>query len=324
MDMRAICFTDNGLKILRELKEGSNSGIDIYCRMSGCTDSDVTNIQESIYDFAKDCFAKRIPLVVVGAVAIAVRMIAPCIGSKTEDIPVIVIDELGNYVIPVLSGHIGGANDIAAMLAGLLEAEAVITTATDINGSAAIDVMARDNNLTIVNKDGIKKVSQKVLKGEAVTVSIKGYPPKENVDVIVSDCKEDINKAALLLRPKKYIVGIGCKKGKTFGEIYDFFREVTEKYNIDESDIGAIASIDLKKDEAGINTLSRKLKIPFVTYEKEMLSDVPGDFSGSDFVKNTVGVDNVCERAAVLLAGRNSSLVVRKTASLMEKVNAAV
>ena len=127
-------------------------------------------VQESVSVWAGEQMAAHHALVFVGACGIAVRAIAPWITDKLHDSPVLVIDEQGQYVIPLLSGHVGGANELAVRLAGELGAVPVITTATDLHGSFAVDLFAKRNDLWIHNREGIARVSAKILAGEKITI----------------------------------------------------------------------------------------------------------------------------------------------------------
>lgn len=262
-------------------------------------------------------FEKKQPIVFVCATGIAVRMITPFLKNKLEDPAVIVIDEAGNFVIPIVSGHVGGANELAVSLAKAINAVPVITTATDVNESFAIDSWAKDNSLYIENKDGIKAVSSKVLEGKAITLSIKDYPPTQNVDVIITDRPTDFDKeyAELVLKRRRYVLGIGCKKGKSADDIQCLIDKVFESLGINYSDVYAIATIDIKENEPGIQDISVKNRIPVLSFTPNMLKSVQGEFSSSEFVNNTVGVDNVCERAAVLGAGSMARLILNRQAS---------
>ena len=273
---------------------------------------------------------QRKALVFIGACGIAVRAIAPNIVSKLTDSPVLVIDERGKFVIPVLSGHVGGANELAHLLSKKLGAQEVITTATDINHKFAIDLFAKKNHLSIINKDGIAKVSAKILAEEAITISMENdhwdkvqdlpenvcvvsYPPSEKEDVVVTSENKDFD-ATLILKPQKYIIGIGCRRGKESDKLEEFIKSSLKKSGIEENQIFAIASIDVKRDEEGLCSWSKRHNIPFLTYSEEELRKVTGDFNESDFVKSKVGVGNVCERAAVKAAGETGKLICRKVA----------
>lgn len=118
-------------------------------------------VQESVSVWAGEQMAAHHALVFVGACGIAVRAIAPWITDKLHDSPVLVMDEQGQYVIPLLSGHVGGANELAVRLAGELGAVPVITTATDLHGSFAVDLFAKRNDLWIHNREGLPECRQK-------------------------------------------------------------------------------------------------------------------------------------------------------------------
>lgn len=296
----------------------------------------VRNSDESLKAWAESAFKKRLPLLFIGAAGIAVRTIADFADNKLNDSPVLVVDELGRFVVPLLSGHIGGANDIAELIAGRIGAQSVITTATDVEAEFAVDVFAKDNGLRIMNKDGIKQISAAVLDGKAVTLwaspaiqlskddvppCIKILPEKarpEFADILIEleeNCGQlqGANQAKhckLLLVPRLYCAGIGCKKGKTFEELNQFlashFAELDSLY--------ALASIDLKKDELGLMTLAQYHHVPFFTFSAEELKLAEGSFSESEFVEKMTGVSNVCERAAMLCAGKGAELIMKKTA----------
>ncbi len=242
---------------------------------------------------------------------IAARAIAPYIKDKLTDCPVIVIDDGGTFVIPLLSGHEGSANKLAAIIAELMGAIPVITTSTDVNGAFSADVFAVENRLTIQNREGIKKVSAKAIEGKPVTISIKDYPPAEPVDIILAD--ETDREYSLLLRPKEYVVGIGMRKGKDTNETEEFVLGKLREAGIKTEDVYAIATIDIKAGEPAIRAFSTKYRIPVIGFEAALLNKAAGDFTPSEFVKETVGVDNVCERAAALAAGASGKIICKKT-----------
>jgi cobalt-precorrin 5A hydrolase len=193
-------------------------------------------------------------------------------------------------------------------------ADPVITTATDINGAFPADIFAKENGLKIANREGIAKVSSAALKGRPVTISIRDYPPEEPVDVVITDDASYEDMASLRLCPGRYAVGIGCRRGKSFEEIREFAERMLSDAGIEISEIGAVATIDIKAFEPGIRALAECWKVPLITYEASVLERAPGEFRASEFVRETVGVDNVSERAAVLAAGAGSQLTVHKKA----------
>ena len=306
MRIRILHFTDKGKALSEKLKENL-----------AMHDAVIVPKGTPLASVCDDAFADNEALVFVGAAGIAVRTIAPFVRDKLKDPPVIVIDENGSFVIPILSGHVGGANSLAIRIAEAIHAQPVITTATDVSGAFSVDVFAGENELRIVNRDGIAKVSSSALEGKPVTICIKGYPPEEPVDVLIAD-EEDSkglkDPAKIVLCPKRYAIGMGCRKGKSFEELRAFAEEVLTNNEIDINDAGCIATIDVKKDEEGLKRLSQTLRMPLITFDPGLLAKAEGSFSHSDTVLEKVGVDNVCERAAVLAAGRDSQIRVKKTA----------
>ncbi|MCI8453627.1 MAG: hypothetical protein HFE84_03300, partial [Lachnospiraceae bacterium] len=227
---------------------------------------------------------------------------------------VLVVDEAAGFVIPILSGHMGGANELAACLAEPLSAVPVITTATDRNGRFAVDVFARSHGLVIDDRMLAKAVSADVLAGEPVgffcDFPLDGETPKElSCDTIcqhtiwVTVSKRERTGAGagrvLKLIPRCVAVGIGCKRGTSKEKLHEILTAAMEENHIDERSVCAFASIDLKQGEPGLLALSKELSIPFLTYTGEELLHVPGRFSESEFVRQTTGIGNVCERAAM-------------------------
>ena len=333
MKLSIISFTQNGIvlsKSIAKLLDGIEYTLYTKYKASYQEEQTVRFVTQSIGEWAKEQFEERNALLFIGACGIAVRAIAPHITDKLHDSPVLVMDEKGEYVISILSGHVGGANELAISLAEKTGAKPVITTATDVHNQFAIDLFAKKNGLTIVNKDGIAKVSSKVLSGKRITMAIEHghlgkigklpgkielveYPPLQKVDVVISSENREFD-TMLLLVPKEYAVGIGCKKGKEIEKIEDFIIRHLQRVGIIPIQVFGMASIDVKRDEPGLLAWSRKEKIPFITYTAEELKSVKGDFHRSEFVKEQVGVDNVCERAAMKMCEPGGKLIYEKHA----------
>ena len=306
MRIKILYFTDKGKALTERLK-------------AGLTEHDAVIVPKGapLAIVCGDAFVDNEALVFVGAAGIAVRAVAPLVRDKLKDPPVIVIDENGSFVIPLLSGHVGGANSLALEVADIIGAQPVITTATDVSGAFSVDVFARENELRIANRDGIAKVSSSALEGKPVTICIKDYPPEEPVDVLIADeeaAKVLKDSAKIVLCPKRYAIGMGCRRGKSYEELRAFAEDVLRDSGIDISEAGCIATIAVKKDEEGLKRLSQAWRMPLITFDAGLLTKAEGSFSHSDTVLEKVGVDNVCERAAVLAAGRGSQIKVKKTA----------
>lgn len=276
----------------------------------------------SLSQWTKEKFTHSQVLIFVGATGIAVRAIAPHIKSKITDPAVLVVDDNGHFCIPILSGHVGGANKVATQISQKLGATPVITTATDINGKFAVDTFAKEHNLVIVNPEKIKEVSAKLLDGKNVSIysdfPVGGKLPsgvtfgsQKCADIIVS-YKEYGNKNALILAPKVLAVGIGCRKNTPKQPIINAFDAVFKKQRIRKEAVIGVYSIDLKAKEQGLLDFCKTMELDFHTFTAEQLSGVEGEFSSSSFVKSVTGVDNVCERSAVL--GCGGTLVCKKLA----------
>ncbi|MCD8329201.1 MAG: cobalamin biosynthesis protein [Lachnospiraceae bacterium] len=266
-------------------------------------------------------------LIFVGASGIAVRTIAPCVKSKATDPAVLVVDERGQFVISLLSGHLGGANAWAEQLAVALGAVPVITTATDVEGRFAVDVWAKANNLAIGSLKQAKEVSAAVLAGEPVGFFCDGIVegevppeltqiadpadwPEEQLLIVVSprDWRSD-QKRILQLTPRCVALGLGCRRGVSAEALRVRVDGWLTAAGIRPESLERAASIDVKKNETGILTYCKEKGIPYETYTAEELLHVPGEFASSAFVQSTVGVDNVCERAAALAAGGGAWLM---------------
>lgn len=318
MKVSIIAFTDNGMEIAYKL---SNS-------LSESNDVDFTRCGKgALSTWTEEHFSTNDALIFIGAIGIALRAIAPYIKTKTKDPAVVVVDELGQFSIPILSGHIGGANELALQISKDLGSIPVITTATDINKVFAVDTWAKSQELQILNPECIKLVSSKLLKGESVHVKsdypIQGNLPKNvylndledsrvGYDVIIThkDLENECKNDALLLVPQIITVGIGCRKDIIFEAIEKSILNIFENENYHILSINALASIDKKANEKGILEFAKKYDLPFNTYSAEELNSLEGDFTKSEFVKSVVEVDNVCERSAVMES--NGKLIRRK------------
>lgn len=365
MKLAIISFTENGIKLSQTVaKRLSRRKVTLYTKCSRYTAEDlkVQRVKELLQVWTAQRMAEGDALLFIGACGIAVRAIAPNLTDKLHDVPVLVMDEEGQYVIPILSGHVGGANELTRELADLMDACPVITTATDVQKKFAVDLFAKRNHLEIMNKDGIAKVSAKALAGEQLTIAIRAqniefchpkfcevreedfteaenpllreasmhkqdqeacgvepplrlvpYVKDQPVDIVVSEMQDNKN-ALIWLRPRRYVVGMGCRKNKDTEELLAFYQETLEQAMVEPGEVYALVSIDKKKDEPGLLAISERMRIPFFTYTAEELNRVGACVHSSEFVKAQVGVDNVCERAALAGCGANGTLIYEKQA----------
>lgn len=296
---------------------------------------------EKTDSFYGEKFSDSEALVFVGATGIAVRHIAPYIADKMKDPAVISVDEKGAYIIPILGGHVGGANELARKIAEVLGGESVVTTATDINKKFSVDTWAVSQGLVIASREAAKEISAEILERDVLLKSdlpIKGELPagvKSASDVasVASNAalgaaanaaacaeadaeacagiyigwkKEEPFNNTLRLIPCILHLGIGCRKGTSAEKIKAFVEKVLEEENIDKRAIKGVASIDIKSNEEGLLAFAAEEGVPINFYSAEELAGLPGDFSSSTFVEGVTGVNNVCERAAAMDAKRGS------------------
>ena len=261
-------------------------------------------------------------MVFVGACGIAVREIAPHVRSKVTDPAVICLDELGQFVIPLLSGHIGGANALARRLAAFLGAAAVVTTATDITHRFSVDDWAARQGWVISSMGMAKAYSAAILERDLPLVSdfpILSELPQGvyagdtgDLGLCLSWQKKEPFEKTLRLIPRTLHLGLGCRRGTSAEAVRDAVNAVLERENLDIRAVGSVSSIDLKQDEAGLLEYCSELNITPKFHTAEELRAVPGEFTASPLVLKVTGVDNVCERAALLGADR---LLVKKQAA---------
>lgn len=279
------------------------------------------NLQEAVRLAMKEAQA----LIFVGAAAIAIRMTAPHLRGKEKDPAVLVIDEKGQFVIPLLAGHIGGANGLARMLAAMLHGQAVITTATDVNDLFAVDEWAARQGLHLSSLQDAKQFAAELLeRGQAGLYSefpigdgdmpaglIRTQEGPVGVAITVhEDCHPFAKTVAAY--PVILHIGIGCKRGTSRDRIAQRVEEDMKQIHVSWHAVADISTIDIKKTEAGLTAFAEQHHLPIHYYTVRQLNDAPGTFMSSDFVRRIIGTDNVCERAAVL-ASHGGTLLLQKS-----------
>lgn len=290
-----ICFTQTGFMLAQRVEE-------ILKKEPLCSDVEILNLTgrsenpeiPSLNQAAMLCMRKD-ACIFIGACGIAVRAIAPYVEDKTTDAAVLVLDEKGNYVIPLLSGHIGGANRIGKIIASALESELVLTTATDVNHKFAVDVYAAENGLILADMLQARKYAAAILEERDCLLRITNQVVQEETE----------EQVVAHLIPRNLYVGLGCKRGTPHDKIYTYVEETFQALGYDMRAIDAYATIDLKKDEEGITAFEDEGSRVFY-YQASELMEVTGAFAASEFVEEVTGVDNVCERSAKAAAGEDA------------------
>lgn len=314
----------------------SDKGKELALMIKEHLDNDSTVIRvdmfhKNVKKYLKIAFYEYDAIVAIMASGILIRSIAPYIESKTTDPAVLNIDDNGKFVISTLSGHLGGANKLTNKIAGLIGATPVITTSTDVNNKLGIDVLANDLYLSIDDTSEILFFNKAILEGKEITLSANGkkdyfanYLKKntfelnfsfDNCDEIGEDeIKVSLDGHEIILKERKLVVGIGCRRGKECLKIYDGLKKSINDLSIDISRVNLLASAEIKKDEKGILELSEKLNVPvnFVELDKLKLFE-SRDIQKSEFVKSKFGIYGVCEPSALITAGFDSKLIYKKT-----------
>lgn len=257
-------------------------------------------------------------LVFIMASGIAVRKIAPLVQSKASDPAVLVLDQQGKYVISLLSGHLGGANAAARRFAAYLGGEAVITTATDVEGVPAFDLFAKQNDLVIENLHELKYISGALVAGEktALLTDLPVEPdafsenivpetqPVQSCAVVISDQLRDCRaEHTLYLRPKSLVLGVGCKKNIAPEHLEQCFLQFLEEHRLSRLSVAKIATVALKQNEPAILALCEKYRIPLEIVLDDAILGCNYPFAASPFVQQVTGLPSVSEASAYLASG---------------------
>lgn len=325
MKLAIISVTEKGRKLALRLQEKLENDstiikLDLYHK----------NVKKNMMKL----FDNYDAIIGIMASGILIRNFAPFIVSKLIDPAILNMDENGKFVVSMLSGHMGGANKLTLKIAYLINAEPVITTASDVNNFLGIDVLASDLFFNIKNPENIVHINKAILDNEALIFRVnknsnfsfvKDYLKNNTLEIDVSfeyDCNikpteiEVISSNAnLILTKRDFVVGIGCKKGKSMDEIKIAIEKSLNQLNLTLNRIDCLASGEVKKNEKGILNLAEILDVPiyFVEIEKIKLF-TSNDISHSKFVKKQFGIPGVCEPSALIIAGFDSELIYKKTA----------
>ncbi|MGL4369511.1 MAG: cobalt-precorrin 5A hydrolase [Spirochaetota bacterium] len=253
-------------------------------------------------------------------------MIAGLISDKTTDPGVLVMDEKGNFVISLLSGHIGGANRGAQQIADICGAVPVITTSSDVNGMVSPDMLAASYGAAIDDMDRCRDITVRMVNGGKIALSADAdialpppyVMPSDACDGIVylthrTVKKDDSEKIpSLHLVPKTIVIGAGCRKGTEPCALTDFIAQELDILGIDRRAVCCIASIDIKKDEPAIVYAAEFFNAQTAFYSAEQISAIEHGFACSDFVRAATGAGCVAEPCAWLASQENGKMLVTK------------
>jgi len=271
-----------------------------------------------LHQTLSQCWQEYDSLICIMATGIVVRTVAPLLEDKQKDPAVVVCDEKGQFAISLLSGHLGGGNALAEQVAGVLDGQAVITTASDVLGRTALDLWVRDLGLAVAGKKDLTRAMGKLVNQGSVSL-FSDYPLSElpadiqlheeatTADLIITS-RTDVQTTGAVLYPKALTAGIGCNRNTPEAEIEQALQEACVEYNLALQSVRSLASIDLKNDEPGLLDFARNKGYAIDFYNRDQLNGVDG-VSTSATVLKTTGAKGVAEPAAVLAAGGGRLLV---------------
>ena len=306
MKIACLSFTEQGERIALTLKTEFEGGVDCFSK---------GEYKENLERF----FEEYEGIVFISSTGIAVRLSAPFLKDKKSDPAIVVVDDMSRFSISLVSGHIGGANQLAEDIGAILGCTPVITTASDGRGFEAIDLFAKKNTYEIEDFEVAKKVTAMMVENRKILFT---SPFAESIDypnladdtpdgcILVTHLKSvEIDVPTCILRPKSLFVGIGCRKNKPVADILKAIKQVFTENNLSIKSLKSMATIELKKDEPGLIEASKVLGCGLEIFNTDEISKVQHLFEASGFVEEQTGVTAVCEPCA-FLAG--DEIIVRK------------
>ena len=334
MRCAVLAVSPRGAALSRRVRDALDGTADIYVNEKYITAApDGARPYRRLAEYVGEIFRRYDALLFLSSAGIAVRMIAPHLSGKLRDPAVLVLDERGRHVISLLSGHVGGANLLARQLAESLGGEAVITTATDVEGLLAPDAVATVLGLRPVPKERIEEVNSGLLRGETVSyyvdaalpqagfyrarlesyglpVSVmeKGKIPIRGLRAVVTKEAGGSGEGLLCMVPRRLVAGIGCRAGVSEALVERALASACGRIGFDVSFVDLLASAELKREETGLLAMARRMGREIRFFDNDALQRQIDLYRlrESAFVKERIGVGNVCEAAALacVTAGR--------------------
>jgi cobalt-precorrin 5A hydrolase len=303
----------------------------------------VVILEKKFDEFVKSNYSSVNALVAVMATGITIRAVAPLLENKLTDPAVVGVDATGRFVISLLSGHYGGANELSRTIAKGIGATPVITTASEVTGKMSADEIAKNLHLTIQNPESLIAVNAAIVNGDRLIVvltddvkiptnelscyEIKKAENGAQAQEIVNDYDAGIIitnkplsiakfvKPFTILKTKSIVVGLGARKDSTTDSIIEAVDQALELIHIPLERINAFATVDIKKTSKPMMEAVERLRVPLEFLSVDALRSLNHQDLSPDsaMVQEKIGVGGVCERAALLIAGKNSKLLLKKT-----------
>ena len=272
---------------------------------------------DTIKDVVQEAFLSNRPVIGICASGILIRILAPCLGDKHTEPPVISIAEDGASVVPLLGGH-HGANEMAGRIARATGGHAAITTASEVRFGVSLEEVPGHN---LANPTDVKPFVANLLAGASVTVEgeaswLGSIPrsPTSHLKVTVTERKVTGNAANLVYHPRRLALGIGCERGAEPEALSALVDGVLEKAGLASEAIACVVSIDLKMDEPAIHALAERFGVPARFFSASELNAESARLRNpSAAVMRETGCPGVAEGAALRASGPTGELVVEKT-----------
>ena len=327
-----LAITKNGLDIGMKLKEIFPSW-NIYAPAKFSNEMKLTWYSEPTSEKIIELFKNSNALICLFSLGAVIRLIAPHLKDKKTDPAVIVIDDKINFVISVLSGHLGGANELTQTIAEKLNSKAVITTAADVNKTIAVDLIGKNWSWKIDGDSTVTKISAHMVNEESIGVfqdagntnwykqlpkNVKIYDSLEELkksqskgNLIISDriISNDLLDNSVIYRPPSLVIGIGLHWDTPKKTIKDGIDNCMEKYNLSPKSIAKLVSIKKPTDVQGLIDVGKDMEIPVEYVDREELAEVSAP-NPSETVKAFEGTSSVSEASAIKVSG--GSLIVEK------------
>ncbi|MCL4500929.1 MAG: cobalt-precorrin 5A hydrolase [Deltaproteobacteria bacterium] len=335
INTRVVALTPRGAALARDLCQGLPKAGCWLPKTLAAGDPKVKTFDRVAAVF-QEAFQQGQNLVCIMAAGIVVRGIAPHLTGKDKDPAVVVVDEAGRFAISLLSGHLGGANELTRQVSQILNATPVITTASDVQGLPSLDLAAARAGLAIENLAAVSQVQMALLSGLKLRlVDPDGYladvaaeypdmfTRENHLDTALADGWPGVYvgfrqrawpKHWLVLRPRNLVAGLGCHKGTPAAEILGFIKDTFKKERLSLASLKALATVELKKDEPGLKEAAARLGVEFIWFTKEELQEVEVPNPTPQLMR-LVGVVSVSEAAALKAGGVELILTKRKGAN---------
>ena len=327
-----LAITKNGIVIGSKLKEIFPHW-NVYAPSKFSNDEEINWYFNPTSEKIIELFKNSNALICLFSLGAVIRLIAPHLKDKKTDPAVIVIDDKINFVISVLSGHLGGANELTKTIAEKLNSKAVITTAADVNKTIAVDLLGKGFGWKIEDDSTVTKISAHMVNEEKIGVYqdagktnlLKELPKNVKIYESMDDLKNSHSKGNLIIsdrivnydfidnsviyRPPSLVIGIGLHRDTSKQTIRDGIDVCLKKYNLSQKSISKLVSIKKPKDVQGLVDVGKEMKIPVEYVDREELAEVSAP-NPSETVKAFEGTSSVSEAAAIKASG--GKLIVEK------------